>query len=647
MNCPYLPESKSVTPEEKPDDDLTYKLKPPADLRSQFLLKMEAREKSRREAELQRRKEQRLRAIMEFEKPPPDKYRGHRVHAWVLVLPSNVVRNGAGGEVTNPFFIETSSGDAYDLTDARTNLLYLGIESIWNDQNYWVNMQRNPDEGWDQINWDLTVTELWEHLLPGEPWIMRGVEDDVVEEDVRLDRERHLDMPFSYVNEIYIDSSDFEQRYPHARKTILYKKAQVDLYSPYSRVDGLIQKVTTYDDYEYTEPIEVFDEYAHRSDNLIRSHQILNTGYVIDYYKRGRSDACKEHRYIAHDHNAVDSDRTLNFYGVVRLDGLSQIRMYPLRLTQHFVDREDLLYYRDVEFSPEKGDPMIEGIHFRNVQRIIEKYHRNESLPAHRDIAIREFAIAEDEIRLKFHYDEGRVTRAIRVYAKPEIGENLDIHTAIVQEYNPDPMAPPEKSLYLFYEFEKLFEEEDQCISKVRDTEKEVSSFIKAREIEYPNPNLIISSFDRNRIADTRKSIKEAMSISESSRDIIKNADYLAPYFARIGNPKHISKAQAYLLRDDCLNDFKQLQVSKANLILRKFEKLTEELNKMQTVLTQSEDLTREQEEQILTRSNEINFNLQLLEMKLNHHKDLAPVRYKILIDFLQQDERLAILYKR
>lgn len=139
-----------------------------------------------------------------MEKPPPDKYHGCRVHAWVVVLPA-AANNMKERRVTNPFFIEPSSGEMYDPIDPRTNLLYLGVESIWNDQNYWINMQQDSI-GCDAINWNLTLTELWEHLLPGEPWIMRDVEDDLVEEDIETEREKHLDMPSSYVKEIYINS---------------------------------------------------------------------------------------------------------------------------------------------------------------------------------------------------------------------------------------------------------------------------------------------------------------------------------------------------------------------------------------------------------------------------------------------------------
>jgi len=52
------------------------------------------------------------------------------------------------------------------------------------------------------------------------------------------------------------------------------------------------------------------------------------------------------HRYLASDSDSIDSERTIEFYDSVQFDGLSRIEMGPLHLTQHYVDREDLLYYR-------------------------------------------------------------------------------------------------------------------------------------------------------------------------------------------------------------------------------------------------------------------------------------------------------------
>lgn len=117
----------------------------------------------------------------------------------MAILPEDKgVRNR---EIVEPIFIEPSSGMSYRLTDDETNLLYLGVESVWNDQNYWVNMQPRAN-GCAGIDWDLSKTEFWEHLLPGEPWTA-PMDLDMAEEDI-IEQNKHLDMPASYVSEIQI-----------------------------------------------------------------------------------------------------------------------------------------------------------------------------------------------------------------------------------------------------------------------------------------------------------------------------------------------------------------------------------------------------------------------------------------------------------
>lgn len=59
-------------------------------------------------------------------------------------------------------------------------------------------------------------------------------------------------------------------------------------------MDGLIEKITIYDDYECESPLKVFEKYANRGDRLYKSTKDLkNNGSVVDEYKRGRIDACK------------------------------------------------------------------------------------------------------------------------------------------------------------------------------------------------------------------------------------------------------------------------------------------------------------------------------------------------------------------
>jgi hypothetical protein len=76
---------------------------------------------------------------------------GRRVHSWVLVRPNK-------RDVTEPLFVGTSHGVSLDCWSSNSNHAepamgtvlpvtdpnFLGIESIWNANNYWINVQEMP-----------------------------------------------------------------------------------------------------------------------------------------------------------------------------------------------------------------------------------------------------------------------------------------------------------------------------------------------------------------------------------------------------------------------------------------------------------------------------------------------------------------------
>ncbi|XP_012057467.1 PREDICTED: coiled-coil domain-containing protein lobo homolog [Atta cephalotes] len=643
--CPYLPKIEQAPPPMEKPKLVKYQLKPPPDFRSQFLLELETREKAKAEAELQRQEEERQRMIMEFERPQPDKYFGQRIHAWVVILPNDKdVRNQ---EIIEPIFLEPSSGMFYNPADEETNLWYLGVESIWNDQNYWVNMQPR-ENGCAKINWDLSKIEFWEHLLPGEPQIVQK-DTDEIEKDIAIKQEKHLDMPASYVSEIRIHSLDFERRYPRGSKTIFYKKAKVELYAPFSEINSLSQRVTVYEDYDYTTPVESYEKYLNRIDCLTESRKNFITGTVTDFFKRGRPDHCKAHHYLASDSDSIKAERIIEFYDSVQFDGLSRIEMSPLYLTQHYVDREDFVYYIHAEFLVDEDNTKVNNIHSRHISKIIEKYHRNKDIPASKDMAEREFAVIGTEICIKFHYEQDRITQATRTFIKPSIGDRIHLifDSTMTHGYNPDPNAPPEKNLDLFYALNKHLQDEDSSILQIRDVEEDIAAFLRRRADENLNSQFTVSLFDKNRIAETTIELDTKGIRRLDQREVkVQEMNDLGPYLARIGNPVHISKTEAYLLRDDCLSDFKQTAIDKANRILHMIEKQAMELEKLQTLLTQTVDLPKTKKEEMLAKVNEISFNMHVLETYLNWHRTVVPQRYKVLVDRLQRNPHLQALQK-
>lgn len=128
--CPLLTKAGETRSEQKRAEMGKYTVKPPRDFNSKYKNFMENKERKKLEQEIERKRREEEARIAEAERPPPDPLYGLRVHSWVLVLSGK-------REVPETFFIEALTGQATSTKDEE----YLGIESVWNHKNYWVNMQ--------------------------------------------------------------------------------------------------------------------------------------------------------------------------------------------------------------------------------------------------------------------------------------------------------------------------------------------------------------------------------------------------------------------------------------------------------------------------------------------------------------------------
>ncbi|XP_011504670.1 PREDICTED: coiled-coil domain-containing protein lobo homolog [Ceratosolen solmsi marchali] len=643
--CPYLPPSIEPSAPTPSPFVSKYKPTPPADLTSKFLRSIEEREQQKIQKEYDRQEEEHMQNIANLEKPKRDPLFGMRVHSWVLLLPND--RGPRSLEITEPLFIEPATGYSYSVQDQKIDYYYLGIESLWNSDNYWVNMQ-DCAEACTKLKWDLTDTHCWEHLLAGEPTSLRKV-NDVENPDISIREEFHLVMPPSYISRIQISNKDYEQRYPNGTKSIYFKKTKVYLYAPFSRNDGLIESVTLYDDYKYKNPIYIYEKYQEREDKLIRSEKNLCKETITDYYSNGRIDACKAHQYFIKSKGTIDEERTLEFYNKKRLDELASFHLHSLFTSQNYKNRNDNLYNRFVEYSV-FNDNLQNNIHERTIIKIVENFHRNIKVTPNKDIATREFDFIKNEIRLKFHYCEGQYTQATRTFIKPPItdrGDRLVYSPHMTQSYNPDPMAEPENFDDLIELLETLLSEEETCIVEIRKGETAIFKFLEDRANEFKNPKLKISPYNPIRNEDAKTTLltmeEEIRIRSEQKVDIDTN--FLAPYIMKLGNVKYLTNKQASQIRNECLEHFKQTSINRANCMKKDYKKCSDKLIKIQATLTQSEGLTKEEKEDLSKTNNSITLKLHALEVRLNRHRELIPIRYRKLLEFLQNDNRLSILY--
>ena len=89
-------------------------------------------------------------------------------------------------------------------------------------------------------------------------------EDDDEEEDYGI-----LDMPPSWSPKLYINKDQFNMCSILGEQTAFYLKSKVDSYAKYNQKDGLIMRITLYDDYKRLKILESREFFEARSDKLV------------------------------------------------------------------------------------------------------------------------------------------------------------------------------------------------------------------------------------------------------------------------------------------------------------------------------------------------------------------------------------------
>ncbi|XP_064885284.1 dynein regulatory complex subunit 7 isoform X2 [Columba livia] len=602
--CPLLRKTQEV-PKEEIKKSNKYRIKSPPDLQSKFELQQKAKKAKKAETEAaQKDKERGEEMVMKVEKPKGDPLHGLRVHAWVLVLSGK-------REVPETFFINPFTGNSHSTTDEQ----FLGIESIWNHRNYWVNMQ-DCWNGCKDLVFDLSDNIRWEVMLSGSDkphQLLPDAEeknelpdndmDDVPEPE---DENRNLDMPPSWVDPIQI--------------------------SPRG-----------------SEVVEVKEWFTNREDMLDLREVNKRTQLTTDYFSPGHRFHLKAHTYMWLE---PETENTMEFYNEARVDGLQKRVQSAMEMTEYFVGRDDFLHVRYTEFGKRGKKVHLAGMradaNARPIVQIKECFHRNPEKPADEDVAERIFLITEEMIHLTYHLKDNYLTASQKDFFKIPEGEirgREDVMTPDMCITYQAGFSKEEKLVHLYKMLQELIEVEKQLKEQVRRSEAEVLNILKTRENEENSVKLLVSIYDTER-NEKRRQEYEAMKKSRED-DLLgqegQDLDYLAPFLLQTGNTEKITKAQALRLRNDCLADLKRRLVNKANIIQARFDKAVEELQKKDEWFQENQDkLSEEEEEEFLARYSETTFLIHILSLRLRREKETAPQKYLALEEKLRKDPRFA-----
>ncbi|XP_025745063.1 dynein regulatory complex subunit 7 isoform X2 [Callorhinus ursinus] len=647
--CPLTMKHKEVVQEEEKVPPKKYAIKPPRDLSSRFEQEQEMKKQQEIKAEEEKRRKEEEQRLLEVEKAKIDPLHGLRVHAWVLVLSGK-------REVPESFFIDPFTGRSYSTQHDH----FLGIESLWNHKNYWVNMQ-DCWNGCKDLVFDLGDPVRWEYLLLGTDKAHLSMAEDEEDgmnddEDVenlgKEDEDKSFDMPSSWVEKIEVSPEVFETRCPNGKKVIQYKRAKLEKWAPYLNSNGLVCRLTTYEDLECTKTLEIKEWYQNREDMLELKHINKSTGLNIDYFKPGHPQALRVHSYKSMQ---PEMDRVMEFYETARVDGLIKREETPKTMTEYYQGRTDFLSYRHVDFGERVKKLALNSAESnpRPMVKITERFSRNPEKPADEDVAERVFLILEERIRLRYHCWDDRITASKREFLRrTEVdskGNKIIMTPDMCISFEVEPMEHTKKLLYQYEAMMKLKNEEKLSRHQAWESELEVLEILKLREEEEEVHTLTISIYDAKR-NEKSKEYREAMERvmhEEHLRQVEAQLDYLAPFLAQLPPGEKLTRWQAMRVKDECLSDFKQRLIDKANLIQARFEKETQELQKKQQWYQENQvTLTAEVEDWYLSYCSQAMFRIRILEQRLHRHKELAPLKYLALEEKLHKDPRLVEFLK-
>ncbi|NXF02914.1 DRC7 protein, partial [Smithornis capensis] len=498
--CPELKEPQEVRPASEAKTFSKYRVKIPSEPYSEFELWQKAMEKEANGGVQKKEEEEEV----EAEKPKRDPLHGLRIHAWVLVLSGK-------RKIPETFFINPFTGNSHSTTDE----CFLGIESVWNHRNYWVNMQDCRNSCKD-LSFDLSDGIRWEIMLPERKKLLtelpEGDKDDMVSdpnygscaEKEKEERDMSFEMPLSWVARIDISCREFETKYPDGKKEFLGTKEKLEKWAPYVNENGLVERCTLYADFHRTEVLAVLERFKNREDLLFMRKVNKQTQLITDYFNTRPPHFLKAHTYTSLE---PETGHTMEFYHKARDDDLWKRVEKATEMTEYFVGRDDFLHIRHVEFGERENGMDTAGtrsdLHLRPIVQIKECFHRNPDKPADEDIQERIFMITDDSIWLTYHLEDQNTIASkvafLREIQRDREGEEIFLTRDTCLKYQPWSSEKHKNVLKMYKLLWDLRKEQKDLKQQVRESEAEVLDVLRIREDEEANVKLTVSRFNTER----------------------------------------------------------------------------------------------------------------------------------------------------
>ena len=586
---------------------------------------------------------------------------GQRVHAWVLV------RAGRRG-LTEHLFVEPTTGRVYPTGKCP----YLGIEAVWNSQNYWVNTK--PQEGLKNLDYDLDNTSSgnWEYVFAttgnsltkqqsqnqedeeegGMDELARMTADPDPDEDEKAQEqdedtngvvEVSLDAPPSWVSPLDMDRGLYLTRYPpHGKRTVVYSCAKADFYARNSHPQGMVMRVTAYLDRARTLVKEVHEWYENRKDKMYKRVRHYVSGYrFVESFHPGSVGEVQTWT------EWPGKRREVVFYVEGRLDRLAyREEDIGSRIIEKFSDRTDRLTYRCVVLSMNKDDsgPRIFALpggslcHELYVLRMTVLYDIDPHDDFGESIQERVFDVVEGKAVTSCHYAKSKVTNNVRHYHhSPGVDAGQD----------PADLEPLEEDPEVLQDMASLERETFAHVKLAFSQINAVTQYRSNSEAAGDGKGVEKTVFEAamDRAATEAVVVREHANANANNTEVdAEDVDYLTPFLRNVSDPANMSAEESLDVRQSCLDAFKARLVERANIIQSRLADENAKLVRKQEQFQRSQrdgDLSTEEYEKFCT---EAMFRISILEQRQASHEEQALKKFADLDAQLNSDMRLRAL---
>ena len=605
---------------------------------SSYLKNMEI--KQREEKEMKERIAKKITDDAPDDLPKEDeKCEGKRMHCWVLI------KKGGQREVEKSCFIEPTTARIYKLDESR----YLTVEGVFNHQNYWINMkntspvkQINFENLYDETNWEYvmmppgnimndSVSKKSDDL--GNP-LSKEAEKMGIKQGPELGR---LEMPPPWPPKLYVDRESFAKLSPMGEYTAFYLYSRIDTYAEYSQPDGLIKRISLFEDYSRLRVKEIRYFFKHRSDKLRIKRRFPFEFKTIEEFDPGRYPYWKKVTTIDR------RERDIEFYPTRFNDGLLfRKEIIGHKTIEKYQNRDDKVCYRSIRFV-QKGSNIKEyySIHDHHlgcpvtVVKMTQKFEKNEFIPAREQIDKMVIDLALEKVFIRYHMGDNDITPVIKDYDRNTILGSAKLSDTTGEKKLTDPVQVMENA--------KLYNLEKVCHSQLASQEDNAKQDEKAfDEKTYFFLEKSLHDKARDRFKETQLQKEEFGAEAKESDPI-----YLA-IKAKKAEGRVLSKEEAQEIKSEIMKKLLERLMARADIIQKRLENEKAQLEALENNFRKkSEKISKDEEAKCQEEIDQHKFRIAILSDRAFKFEVMAYKRYQEMNDTIINDPRFAAISKK